>query len=89
MFQPASLKGESPVPIDERLRNRFIAIYIIIIILSFTPCVILEYYYVFYLWVELNQYWIFFLLFPFNVVVSIYLIQIYPFLKAVLYSALL
>jgi acetyltransferase-like isoleucine patch superfamily enzyme len=76
MFQPASLKGESPVPIDEKLRNRFLVIYIIIIILSFIPCVILEYYYVFYLWVELNQYWIFFLLLPFNVVVSIYLLQI-------------
>lgn len=76
MFQPASLKGESPVPIDEKLRNRFLFIYIIIIIISFIPCVILEYYYVFYLWVELNQYWIFFLLLPFNIVVSIYLLQI-------------
>ena len=76
MFQPASLKGESPVPIDEKLRNRFLVLYIIIIILSFFPCVILEYYYVFYLWVELNQYWIFFILLPFNVVVSIYLLQI-------------
>ena len=84
MFQPASLKGESPVPIDEKLRNRFLVLYIIIIILSFTPCVILEYYYVFYLWVELNQYWIFFLLLPFNVVVSIYLLQISATIIAVL-----
>ena len=85
MFQPASLKGESPVPIDEKLRNRFLVLYIIIIILSFTPCVILEYYYVFYLWVKLNQYWVFFLLLPFNVVVSIYLLQI----SATLIAALL
>ncbi|NHJ25788.1 MAG: hypothetical protein EAX89_14495 [Candidatus Lokiarchaeota archaeon] len=75
MFQPASLKGDSPTPIDERIRNRFIIIYILIIIFSFIPGCFFEYYYIITFWTE-TFYWLFFLLLPFNVLILIYLIQI-------------
>ncbi|MFX1479804.1 MAG: hypothetical protein ACFFCI_16900, partial [Promethearchaeota archaeon] len=65
MFQPASLKGDSPTPIDERLRRKYIVIYLIIILLSFIPCSILEYYYVKFFWRE-GLYLLFFFLIPFN-----------------------
>jgi len=83
MFQPASLKGDSPTPIDERVRNRYVIIYLIIIILSFIPCSIFEYVYIIYLWKE-GFYLLFFLLLPFNFIIFIYLLQ----LSAILFSLL-
>ena len=83
MFQPASLKGDSPTPIDERVRNKYVIIYLIIIILSFIPCSIFEYVYVIYLWKE-GFYLLFFLLLPFNFIIFIYLLQ----LSAILFSLL-
>jgi len=83
MFQPASLKGDSPTPIDERVRNKYIIIYLIIIILSFIPCSIFEYGYIRYLWIE-GFYLLFFLLLPFNFIIFIYLLQ----LSAILFSLL-
>ncbi|MHA1671773.1 MAG: acyltransferase [Promethearchaeota archaeon] len=74
MFQPVSLKGNSPTPIDENVRKKFIPIYLIIIILSFIPVSIMEYYTILYLW-RTPFYLIFILLFPFNLVISIYLLQ--------------
>jgi acetyltransferase-like isoleucine patch superfamily enzyme len=75
LFQPASLKGDSPTPIDERIRNRFIILYIIIMIISFIPCSFFEYYYMLYFWKD-SFYWLFFLLLPFNALILIYLLQI-------------
>ena len=83
MFQPASLKGDSPTPIDEGVRNKYIVIYFLIIILSIIPCSIFEYIYIVYLWVE-GFYLIFFLLLPFNLLIFIYLLQ----LSAILFSSL-
>ncbi|MCK4286963.1 MAG: hypothetical protein KAX18_12205, partial [Candidatus Lokiarchaeota archaeon] len=83
MFQPASLKGDSPTPIDERIRNKYVIIYLIIIILSFIPCSIFEYVYIIYLWKE-GFYLLFFLLLPFNFIIFIYLLQ----LSAILFSLL-
>ncbi len=74
MFQPASLKGESPVPIDERIRKKYMFLYIIIIILSFIPCSIFEYTYFIFLFSEQSM-WLFFLLLPFNIVILIYVLQ--------------
>ena len=75
MFQPASLKGESPVVIDERLRNRFMIIYLLIIIFSFFPVAFLEYFYVKYLW-NPSCYLFFFLLLPFNILIALHGLQI-------------
>ena len=75
MFQPASLKGESPVTIDERLRNRFLGLYILIIIFSFLPLAVIEYFYVRLLWTP-NLYLIFFLLLPFNILIMVHILQI-------------
>ena len=75
MFQPASLKGESPVPIDERIRKALLPLYYLIIILSFLPISILEYYYILLLWSD-SFYFLFLLLFPFNLVIIIYLLQL-------------
>jgi acetyltransferase-like isoleucine patch superfamily enzyme len=83
MFQPASLKGDSPTPIDERLRNKYVIIYLIIIILSFIPCSIFEYFYITFFWIE-GLYLLFFLLMPINLIVLIYLLQ----LSAILFSLL-
>ncbi len=83
MFQPASLKGESPVPIDEGIRNKYIVIYILIIILSFIPCSLFEYWYVIYFWSE-TLIWLFFLLIPLNALVAIYIIQFSAMLASVL-----
>ena len=83
MFQPASLKGESPVPIDERIRNKYIILYVLIIILSFIPGSLFEYWYVTFLWSE-NFIWGFFLLLPFNGLVVIYIIQFSAILCSVL-----
>ena len=83
MFQPASLKGESPVPIDERIRNRYLLIYILIIILSFIPCSLFEYWYVVYLWNE-SIIWSFFLFLPLNLLGAIYIVQFSALLASVL-----
>jgi acetyltransferase-like isoleucine patch superfamily enzyme len=85
LFQPASLKGDSPTPIDERVRNKLIFLYFLVIIFSFVPGSLFEYYYIIYLWIEYKLYWVFFLLVPFNAVILIYLIQ----LSATLIAALL
>jgi len=84
MFQPASLKGDSPTPIDERVRTKYIGLYLIIILLSFLfPC-LFEYLYLITLW-RVGFYWLFFLLLPFNIVLMIYLLQV----SATLFAALL
>ncbi len=83
MFQPASLKGDSPTPIDERIRNKYLFLYILIIITSFFPCSIFEYYYFIYIWGN-GLFLIFFLLLPFNFLLLIYLLQF----SAVLFSSL-
>jgi len=83
LFQPASLKGESPVPIDERIRNKYLILYILIIILSFIPSSLFEYWYVTYFWSE-TFIWLFFLILPLNVLVVIYLIQFSAVLGSVL-----
>ncbi|MHA1344600.1 MAG: hypothetical protein ACTSQG_11475, partial [Promethearchaeota archaeon] len=74
MFQPASLKGDSPTPIDERIRNKYLILYIIIILLSFIPCSLFEYWYIETFWRE-GYYWIFFLFLPFNAFILIYILQ--------------
>ncbi len=75
MFQPASLKGDSPTPIDERIRNRYLILYWAIILISFIPCSLFEYLYIVYLW-KPSLYWLFFLLLPFNAFLLIYILQI-------------
>lgn len=88
MFQPASLKGDSPTPIDERLRNKYLIIYFIIIILSFFPCIIFEYIYLVFLWKE-GLYLVFFFLFPFNIVLLIYLLDLSAILISVLFLTII
>ncbi len=83
MFQPASLKGDSPTPIDERIRRKYLILYLVIIILSFIPCSLFEYFYIISLWKE-QFYIIFFLLLPFNIFFLIYILQ----LSAILFSSL-
>jgi acetyltransferase-like isoleucine patch superfamily enzyme len=83
MFQPASLKGESPTPVDEKIRGKYLIIYLVIIILSFIPCSFFEYFYVFYLWKK-GMYLFFFLFAPLNIVVLIYILQF----SAILFSML-
>ncbi|MHA1932078.1 MAG: acyltransferase [Promethearchaeota archaeon] len=75
MFQPASLKGDSPTPIDEKIRSKYLVIYLLIIILSFIPGSIFEYVYIVYLWRE-GLYLLFFLLLPFNFFILIYILQL-------------
>lgn len=84
MFQPASLKGDSPTPIDERLRNKYLFIYFIIIILSFIPCILFEYSYLGFFWKK-GIYLLFFFLLPFNIIVLIYLLQLSAILISVLF----
>ncbi len=83
MYQPASLKGESPVPIDEGVRNRYLILYILIIILSFIPCSLFEYWFFTFFWNE-RFIWVFFILLPFNALVVIYVIQFSAILASVL-----
>lgn len=84
MFQPASLKGDSPTPIDERIRNKYIFLYLAVIILSFIPCSVFEYVYYVYLFSE-SLIWLFFLLLPLNVTILIYILQISAILISVLF----
>lgn len=74
MFQPASLKGDSPTPIDENIRKKFIPLYLLIIILSFVPVSIMEYYIILYLW-RIPFYLLFVFLFPLNLMLMIYILQ--------------
>ncbi|MFX1574304.1 MAG: acyltransferase [Promethearchaeota archaeon] len=83
MFQPASLKGASPTPIDERIRNKYLFIYVIIIILSLIPCSIFEYFYILLFW-KPKIYLFFFILFPINFIIVLYILQ----LSAILFSVL-
>ncbi|MFX0028460.1 MAG: acyltransferase [Candidatus Hermodarchaeota archaeon] len=83
MFQPASLKGDSPTPIDERIRSKYQIIYLLIIFLSFIPCSLFEYLYILYLWKD-NLVFLFFILLPINFFILIYILQ----LSALLFSVL-
>ena len=74
MFQPASLKGNSPAPLDERIRLKLIPLYLFVIILSLLPLITFEYTYFYFLW-GLSYYLLFFILLPFNAVLSIYILQ--------------
>lgn len=85
MFQPASMKGDSPTPIDERIRNKYMFFYILIIITSFFPCSIFEYYYFFLFWREGLTLYLFFLLLPLNFLGLIYILQF----SAILFSSLI
>ncbi len=84
MFQPASLKGASPTPIDERIRIKLLPIYFIIIVLSFIPLVVFESIYLTVFWRK-GFYWLFFLLIPFNIVISVYILE----LNAILLSSII
>ncbi len=83
MFQPASLKGDSPTPIDERLRNKYLILYFIMIILSFIPCVLFEWFYAMMLWRD-GLFLLFIFVFPINVLVLLHLLQISAILISVL-----
>jgi len=83
MFQPASMKGESPAPIDERIRKKYMILYLSIILLSFIPLSLFEYLYILILWKD-SFYWLFFLLLPFNLLLLIYILQF----SAILFSIL-
>ena len=84
MFQPASLKGDSPTPVDERLRIRSLPIYFLIITLSFIPLILIEYTYISIFWRE-NLYLLFWFLIPLNLIISFYTLQ----LSAILISFLI
>lgn len=88
MFQPASLKGESPTPLDERVRKKYLFIYLINIILSFIPCSLFEYVYIIILWKK-GFYLLFFLFFPLNFVILIYLAQLSAVLISVLFLTII
>ncbi len=74
MFQPASLKGYA-CPIDERIRNKYLVLYIVIILFSFIPCSLFEYSYYIFFWND-GSYWLFFLLLPLNIFFLIYLLHL-------------
>jgi len=88
MFQPASLKGDSPSPVDETLRKRFLIIYLLIIILSFIPCSLFEYIYFVYLW-DSGSFILFFLLLPINFLILIYILQLSAILISVLFLTII
>ena len=75
MFQPASLKGISPVPLDQRICLKLIPLYLLVIGLSLFPFIIFEYTYFFFLWAQ-HHYLLFFLLLPLNGILAIYILQI-------------
>ncbi|MFW9820715.1 MAG: hypothetical protein ACFFE5_13990, partial [Candidatus Thorarchaeota archaeon] len=83
MFQPASLKGDSPTPIDERLRNKFLILYFIVIILSFIPCILFEWFYTLLLWRD-GLFLLFIFVFPINILFLIHILQISAILISVL-----
>ena len=69
------MKGDSPTPVDERIRKKYLILYLIIILLSFIPCSIFEYWYIMYFWKE-GRILLFFLLLPLNILVLIYILQL-------------
>jgi acetyltransferase-like isoleucine patch superfamily enzyme len=75
MFSPASLKGDSPTPIDENIRNKIILLYWFIIFISFIPVSILEYCYIIILW-RVPYYFLFLILLPINIFIIIHVLQI-------------
>ena len=75
MFSPASLKCDSPTPLEEGIRKRYLILYVLIILLSFIPCSIFEYWYIKYFWRE-GRILLFFLLLPLNILVLIYILQL-------------
>ena len=87
MFQPASLKGDSPTPVDEQIRIKYLFLYIIIIILSFIPCSLFEYSYYVFLW-NRRTIGIFFLLLPFNALLLLYILQFSALLISILFLAI-
>lgn len=88
MFQPASLKGGSPAPIDEVIRHKYLIIYISIILLSFIPCSLFEYYFIIYFWREGN-YWLFILLLPINFILVVYLLNFSAILISTLFLTII
>ena len=75
-------------PIDERIRNKYLVLYLTIIILSFIPCSLFEYWYFINFWKE-GYYWLFFLLFPFNFLILIYLLQFSAIFFSVLFLSVI
>lgn len=88
MFQPASLKGVSPSPIDEGLRKKFFIIYILIMVLSFLPVVFFLLLYILFFW-KPEFFWLFFLLLPVSLILSIYIIQIGALIISVLFLSII
>ncbi|MFX0007638.1 MAG: acyltransferase [Promethearchaeota archaeon] len=88
MFQPASLKGDSPTPIDERLRNKYLILYFAIIIISFIPCVLFEWLYAILFWRE-GLYLLFIFIFPINLLILLHLLQVSAILISVLVLTIL
>lgn len=88
MFQPASLKGDSPTPVDEQIRKKYLFLYIFIIILSFIPCSLFEYSYYVFLW-NGTTLWVFFLLLPFNALLLLYVLQFSALLISILFLAII
>jgi acetyltransferase-like isoleucine patch superfamily enzyme len=74
MFQPASLKGQSPTPIDDVIRNKYLILYVLIILLSFIPLSLFEYYYIIFFWND-GGYLLFLILLPFNIILAIYILH--------------
>lgn len=74
MFQPASLKGDSPTPLEESFRKRYLVLYVSMILSSLVPLSFFEFWFVNCLWTP-GLYWLFFLLLPFNALLAIYLVQ--------------
>lgn len=88
MFSPASLKCDSPTPFDERIRRKYLFLYIMIIILSFIPCIIFEQFFIITFWKK-GFYIIFLLLLPFNFVILIHLLQLSAILFSILFLSIL
>jgi len=88
LFQPASLKGQSPTPIDKDIRKKYIILYLVIIILSFIPCSVLQYLWIIFFWKE-ESFWIFLLLLPLNILFMVYLLQFSAILFSVLFITII
>ncbi len=88
MFQPASLKGDSPTPIDEEFRNKYLILYFINIILSIIPCVLFELGYLGIFWKK-GIYLLYFFLLPLNIILLIYLLQFSAIIISILFLTVL
>ncbi len=73
MSGPTSMKLASPTPVDARIRKKYLIIYFIIIFLSFIPLTIFENYYFKLFWVS-GWIWLFWILFPLNIIAGIYIL---------------